>query len=357
MEPAEPIKMPLLNKSYNINSDKNHSFTLIIQILNSTIEIKTSYQDGMIKHNYEKQFTLDELKENKYLGLCETIEEVYEQLIILLDRNQTIIIEETNLIYISIPVDHLKVKEILLTVNEINKSDSEKIDELYNIIPKMNRELEKLKEENKKIKEENLFLKEKIKEFSLYIPDLLEIKTIIEIEKIINLNSIILEDNIIYNKTLKNWINPNKKIKSELLYRMSRDGNEYSTFHELCDNKGPTIILIKLIDGDIIGTYTPLDWDSCTTPIWKSDVNMFVFSLTENEKSKKSNENNYGILCYSNYGPFSYFLQYNTKCKMDTIYIVPENSSFIDCEKLFPVKEQGYYDISEVEVHQIIIDD
>ena len=36
-------------------------------------------------------------------------------------------------------------------------------------------------------------------------------------KKIINLNSIILEDNIIYNKTLKNWINPNKKIKSDYI--------------------------------------------------------------------------------------------------------------------------------------------
>ena len=41
--------------------------------------------------------------------------------------------------------------------------------------------------------------------------------------------------------------------KSELLYRMSRDGIEYSTFHNLCDNKGATITLIKLEDGKIKG--------------------------------------------------------------------------------------------------------
>ena len=63
---------------------------------------------------------------------------------------------------------------------------------------------------------------------------------------IYNLNSLIIEKNIKYNKILKNWLNPNMKIKSELLYRMSRDGIEYSTFHNLCDNKGSTITLIKL---------------------------------------------------------------------------------------------------------------
>ena len=52
--------------------------------------------------------------------------------------------------------------------------------------------------------------------------------------------------------TLKNWINPEIKIKSELLYRMSRDGIETKTFHNLCDNKGPTIILIKLTDDNIL---------------------------------------------------------------------------------------------------------
>ena len=36
--------------------------------------------------------------------------------------------------------------------------------------------------------------------------------------------------------TLKNWINPNMKIKAELLYRMSRDGIEVETFHNLCYN-------------------------------------------------------------------------------------------------------------------------
>ena len=134
---------------------------------------------------------------------------------------------------------------------------------------------------------------------------------------------------------------------------MSRDGIEYSTFHKLCDNKGPTIILVKLIDGDILGIYTPINWD--INGSWKSDTDMFAFSLTENNKSNKNYENNYGILCKSNFGPFSLFLQFNNKFKMDITYIFGGNSGFLDCDKLFS-REQDYYDNSEVEVHKIIFD-
>ena len=35
---------------------------------------------------------------------------------------------------------------------------------------------------------------------------------------------------------MKNWISPNNNIKAELLYRLSRDGEKISKYHQLCDN-------------------------------------------------------------------------------------------------------------------------
>ena len=113
--------------SFLIISNKNHSITLTFQNLNSSIRIFGSYEDDIIKHNYEKKLTIDELIQNKYLGLCETIDEIYLELITLQKKNQTKIIEETNQIYISIPIENLRIKEILFVVNEIIKTDSEKI--------------------------------------------------------------------------------------------------------------------------------------------------------------------------------------------------------------------------------------
>ncbi|CAG8651364.1 8755_t:CDS:2, partial [Gigaspora margarita] len=58
--------------------------------------------------------------------------------------------------------------------------------------------------------------------------------------------------------------------KLKLLLRGSRDGFEIDTFHRLCDFQGPTIIILKTIQGDLIGGYNPLNWN-----------NSFIFSFTD----------------------------------------------------------------------------
>ena len=52
---------------------------------------------------------------------------------------------------------------------------------------------------------------------------------------------------------IKIWINANKIIKLKLLYRLSYNGEEFSKFHELCDNKGPTLTLFHIKDGNKVG--------------------------------------------------------------------------------------------------------
>ena len=168
MEPPTAKEIIKQENSYSIISDKNHTFNLIIQNLNSTIGILASYENDFIKHNYEKKLILDELKQNKYLALCETIDEIYDELISLMKKNQSKIIEETNQIYINIPIENLKVKEILFVVYEIIKNDSEKINELFSIISIMKKEMKEFKEQFKNeeinnLKEENKILKEEIK--------------------------------------------------------------------------------------------------------------------------------------------------------------------------------------------------
>ena len=421
MDPPSAKEEMKQENSYSIISDKNHTFNLTFQNLNSTIGISASYEDNIMKHNYEKKLSLDELKQNKYLGLCDSIDEIYEELKLLINKNKPKIIEVSNQIHINIPIENVKVKEILFEVNEIKKNDSEKINELFSIISNIkqenkefkvqfkNEEINNLKEENKNmkeeiknlieeiktlkendlkeinnLKEENKILKEEIKnlieeikimkennlkeikeenknlkkeiiELKSFIPYLKEYQKQSEEKKkniIINLDSSIIKDNINYNITLKNWINGNMEIKSELLYRMSRDGIKYSTFHNLCDNKGPTIVLTKLRDGNILGLYTPLDWDSKSE--WKSDLNMFVFSLTQNLKCMKNNQNNYGIYCNSKCGPHSIFLLFYNN-KMNNPFINPSNDGFNDCYKLLPEKKYACYNAEEVEVYKIII--
>ena len=105
---------------------------------------------------------------------------------------------------------------------------------------------------------------------------------------------------------------------------MSRDGEEFQSFHKLCDNKGgPTLTLIKSEDGNILGSYITLDWDSKSE--WKIDLNMFAFSLTENVKYIKNNNDKYGIDCNQNNGPYTDIHQfYESNKKMKETYVHPE---------------------------------
>ena len=53
-----------------------------------------------------------------------------------------------------------------------------------------------------------------------------------------------------------------KDVKLHLLYRGSRDGWEPSQFHSRCDNKGPTVTVIKTTAGYLFGGYADLSWTS-----------------------------------------------------------------------------------------------
>ena len=121
----------------------------------------------------------------------------------------------------------------------------------------MKKENNQLNKDNAQLKNNETQLKEEITELKEKLNILWETRRYIT-----NLDSKIINENKEYNESLKNWIDPSKKIKAELLYRLSENGDDKKTFHELCDNKGPTLTLFHVNDGNIIGIYTPLDLDS-----------------------------------------------------------------------------------------------
>ena len=99
-------------------------------------------------------------------------------------------------------------------------------------------------------------------------------------------------------KLFKDWLN-NRKFKSELLFRKSRDGSKPEDFHNKCDNKGNTITIIETTKGYIFGGYTELQWDKSNS--FKKDKSTFVFSLNNKTKYLPRN-NNDTIYCSSSYG-------------------------------------------------------
>ena len=91
----------------------------------------------------------------------------------------------------------------------------------------------------------------------------------------------------------------------ELLYRGTRDGMSAHTFHNKCDNKGPTICLFKNEKGYIFGGYTFKNWSSSNNYIL--DPFSFIFTLTNMYNippTKFPNSNiSYSIYDNSSYGP------------------------------------------------------
>ena len=360
-----------LSKSFNIKSDKEHDFSISISTgISNCLLIKGKYKDNLTFHNYSSIKKIDDIKINKYFLIFDTIEEIFYELSNLIDNSKPSIIEETNKFLLSIPLPTTKIKEIIFEINEEEKSDKEKIEELYliisnlkeqillnnnenNITKKENIELtSKVEKQNKEIEE----LKKKINEILKNNESLLEYKKEKDksLDTIINLDSLIINNNIKYNIALKNWINPNRKIKGELLYRLSRDTHFYHIFHKYCDNKGPTLTLIEAVEGFITGGYTPLDWDSKTC--WKSDMDTFIFSLTENKKFIKKRTDN-SIYCLDSYGPWfnNFGFESNSRNKFMKECKFQYGDEFLNANEIIPnEKKDKFFDVKEVEVYKII---
>ena len=164
--------------------------------------------------------------------------------------------------------------------------------------------------------------------------------------------SLIIGNNKEYKNILENWINPNKEIKAELLYRLTRDGDLYQTFHNNCDNQGPTLTLINDYSGLKTGGFTPLSWDSNTE--WKSDNDTFIFNLTNKKKFiKPDNNNSLSIYCLNSYGPWFYNygfeIDHNMReCKFQ------KGTAFLNANEIIPNENKDkYFKVNEVEVYKI----
>jgi len=169
------------------------------------------------------------------------------------------------------------------------------------------------------------------------------------------IDSLILENNNIYRARLKEWINSSKNISTKLLFRKSRDGDEYKTFHNLCDNKGATVVLIKGTEGFIIGGYTPLNWKS--EGGWIRDNNTFVFSLSGNQVYRKNDKLTKSIYCGKQIGPLFEYVGFTEHGKQNLsqgefqartdIYLNNYN------EIISKEGENRFFDVEEVEIYQI----
>ncbi len=173
------------------------------------------------------------------------------------------------------------------------------------------------------------------------------------------IDSKIINKNIEYINCLNSWISINN-FKYNLLYRKSENDISYDTFHRLCDNQGPTLVLFKTSEGYIFGGYTPLNWDKYSG--WKKDSKTFTFSLTNKKVFRKKNENTKSIYCGTEVGPWFPFIgprdsgKYNMS-QGEFCYYNEDDNYFNNFEEIIPnEKKDKFFDLDEVEVYKIYTD-
>ena len=366
-------------KTFNIISNKENNFSLSISTIDSnTLLLYCEHKENLIFHIFSSELKTVDIKKNKYFLMFDNIEEIFNEFCYLFNNNKPSIIEDTNKILLFIPLSTSKFKELIIEIKEKEKNDKEKIEELYKIISNLQEQIllnnnennfkkeineltSKIEKQNKEIEELKKIIKENQKNIESWIDFKKKKEEKYKNETILNLDSLIINNNLKYNITLKNWINPNKniKIKSQLLYRLSRDGNSYDIFHKYCDNKGPTLTLIQAVEGFKTGGFTLLNWDSNSQ--WKKDKDTFIFSLTENKKFVQNNSNRGSIYCLNSYGPwFDDFgfeddrkneKKFMKQCKFQT------GNAFLNANEIIPNDgKDKYFDVKEVEVYKIIFD-
>lgn len=144
---------------------------------------------------------------------------------------------------------------------------------------------------------------------------------------------------------IKNWLPEGYKLDLGLLFRGTRDGMDTDVFHKLCDNKGPTLTLIKAKarktrDIHIVGGFLDQDWQQdIKAKVAICSDKAFLFSVTSNLKcpvidASKAAEGKYGFGPMFGEGPDLGVVDFNFN------YSVP--CSYKDSAKLFGLQRKRY---------------
>ena len=344
------------NFEFEAESDKNNTFSIILNAdTYSFLQIKATQKNDLFKKCFSSQILVDKIKENKYFLMFDDLKEICNEISERIKKKEMKLEENLEGLNLLIYLPSTKIKEIKFELKEEQKNDKDKINDLNELIMKLQEEINNNKREINELKNivnnQNNEINEMKKKIN-FLTDYIKFKDNIQELK----DSRIIDSNIEYIKSIKNWINPNVKVKGELLYRMSRDGDKISKFHELCDNKGPTLTLFETTDGNKGGIYTPLSWDINTND-WKHDLETFLFNLNKNKKYKKIKKEK-SILCKNDHGAWIYSFGFYS-CQMRKIQHLGTsiNNYYENGAECLPNNntDTKFFDVKEVEVYKIIL--
>ena len=160
----------------------------------------------------------------------------------------------------------------------------------------------------------------------------------------------------------------NKQIKLSLLYRMSRDSKSTEIFHQLCDNKGSTLTIMKTKEfNHVFGGYANVSWT--IKGIRQYDPSTILFLLRSQFGHKKKlfpiKEPKFAVYHDKVFGP-----SFGYDCSLAVIpkpqydgYCIPQDSfdfignSLCGGHKFNMTKQRYNFELEELEVFQVIVKD
>ena len=320
---------PTQMMQFQKESNKGGKYSIEIKALNEYINIHISSKDIIPSCVYEKKIYLSDVKNNRYLSICADIQELYvtlEPQFKLVEQLK--LIEKENVLDLVVPLPNPLIKEVIFSIPKLEKDLSMEVKDLYKIINQQQDLINKLNERLTVLEK-----KEKEREERQYF---------------ICKNSKIIENDRDKDLAIRRWINPNKKdFNIKLLFRMSRDGNQSSHYHNLCDNKDNLLTIIQTDQNKKFGGFASKSWGVQGNIIDKT----FLFSLNDMKKFDRLN-NNKAKWDGSNYGPvFGNAWDFYINSTM-TSGREQHNNDSVFLQK-YEFTDNGSFNVKEIEVFQI----
>jgi len=159
---------------------------------------------------------------------------------------------------------------------------------------------------------------------------------------------------------LKSWIPNQYRFNFKLIYKSSIDGGAASDFHAKCDNKGPTITVIKCrFNGSnqdsFIGGFIDKSWHSNSSYTQSQDA--FVFSLTNKKKCSIILNHQYATFGDPSYGPtfgggYDIFIENNQLSGYVNPYSYVNSKTIIDAPN-YSGSGKAEFSIEDIEVFSL----
>ena len=301
-----------------------------------TLKFTLHGDSDLIPLVYSGKYSFNELKEkNKFLRIYDSIEELTEFFKQIISQNKLSILNDLSGLrtfwsFIK-GVSEDKI-ELILTKTNMEKD---------NIIRTLVNEVKVLKADNIKVNEKILELEKRI--------NLLENKK----KKNNGLINKIITDKKDANE-FSQFLFKNQKMKFQMLYQATRDGDKISDIEKKIKGYSPTLFLFFTKKGIRCGGYTKALW--CLDGQYKIDSSSFLYNFNKKKMFSVKNQNeaiycSEDVACFGNLGNADFYIR-NTFLSSG-VYEAKDKYSYY-CNN-YGVQGENITQINELEIYHCII--